>query len=160
INVYRHKNEFHEIFGGIAIYRHPGASHRLLSGLTQQKHAYSEIEITQSAIPENFNIVYPWLEYQYLQNRYAEYVNLNFLHQVEDVPVGKNLRLRLGYGGNAFGNEHDVFTIETEYSDWLQLSENKLLNVQLEIAGRNYTQSLSKDELIWSGQLDYYHLIG
>src|SRR5690606_29843014 len=90
INVYRHKNEFHEIFGGIAIYRHPRASHRLLSGLTQQKHAYSEIELTQSAIPEDFNIVYPWLEYQYLQNRYAEYVNLNFLHQVEDVPVGKN----------------------------------------------------------------------
>ena len=160
INVYRHEQEFHEIFGGVAVYRHADASHRLLTGLTQQKHAYRQIDLTQAGIPDDFDIVYPWLEYQYLQNRYAEYVNLNYLHQVEDVPTGKNLRLRLGYGGNAFGNDHDVFTIETEYSDWLQMSENKLLQMQVEIEGRTFTQDLSRDELIWSGQLDYYHLIG
>ncbi len=160
INIYQHKNEHHEIFGGWAFYRHAAATHRILGGITQQRHLYRSLEETTQSIPTDYNIVYPWLEYQYIQNRFAELTNIDHLHQVEDVATGKDWRLRIGYGGSVLGNDDDAVVLESEFSDWLRINPQHLVRVGTEVTGRIYTGPGLDDEMLWGAEVGYFYLMG
>lgn len=160
INIYQHKSDHNEIFGGWAFNRNPAATHRILGGITQERHLYNSLDDTLLPIPTDYNIVYPWLEYQYIQNRFEELINIDHLHQVEDIATGKDLRLRIGYGGNIFGNDDDAVVLETEYSDWLRISSQHLVRIGTELTGRIYTGPALDDEMLWGTEVGYYYLMG
>jgi hypothetical protein len=47
-------------------------------------------------VPENRRLIYPYIGYDLIENRYLQVANLDQIHRTEDVPVGAEFRLRLG----------------------------------------------------------------
>src|SRR5690606_36702451 len=115
-------------------------AHRLGVGITQDRHIFRTTEdtVTEVAIPVDENLVYPWVEYQYLENQFAVYRNLYLLHQTEDIATGADVRVRLGYGGSSLGNDHDFVRYEAIYSDLLGVGDHHLLQFSTYLSGRHY----------------------
>lgn len=160
INEYKHSHELHEVSAGWAFDRSRERAHRISVGLTQERHIFRPTEETVAGTPVDENMVYPWLEYHYLQNQFAVYRNLHLLHQVEDVATGVDVRARLGYGGSSFDNDHDFVRYDVVYSDLLGVGEHHLLQFSSYISGRHYQDSALPNERVWGGDIGYHYLDG
>ena len=161
INGYTRSEEYHEVFAGWAYHRNEAFARRLSVGLTQDRHQFEPNEDTLLPVPANENLIYGWLEHQYLENRFAVYRNLNLLHQTEDIPMGIDLRVRLGHGGSLLGNEQEFAFYQVAVADVLAVGRHHLLQVAGVLKGRYYTADpLLPDERIWGGELGYHFLRG
>jgi hypothetical protein len=160
INEYKHSKEFHEVSVAWAFDRSRERAHRLGVGVTQERHIFRITEDTVGAIPVDENMVYPWVEYQYLENQFAVYRNLHLLHQTEDVATGVDLRVRLGYGGSSLDNDHDFVRYQVTYSDLLGVGEHHLLQFSSYLSGRHYQGNALPNERVWGGDIGYHYLEG
>lgn len=52
-----------------------------------------------AVIADDFTLAYPFIEYESIQDKYAVAFNINQIHRVEDLYVGRFLRARFGYSG-------------------------------------------------------------
>ncbi len=46
---------------------------------------------------DDFTLAYPFFEYEYIQNKYAQVFNINQIQRVEDLYIGRFIRTRIGY---------------------------------------------------------------
>jgi len=159
INGFSVAAEHHEVFAGWAYDRHESFSKRLSIGLTQDREQYRSNEDTLLPLPVDENHVYGWLQYQYVENAFAVYRNLNLLHRKEDIPMGMDLRLRLGHGGSSLGNDEDFIQYEVEFTDVLGVGKYHLLQFAAEVEGRDHQGKLP-NERVWGGDLGYHYLVG
>ncbi len=160
VSSYSHTFSFSQIYTGRAFRIKPEATQRLLLGLTQEHHVFDETERTLLGLPSNYNIVYPWVEYQYLENKFAVYTNLDQMFRIEDISVGYNWRVRLGYGTSAFGNDEDVVRLQAQYTDLLELDSKRLLRMRLNLDNRSYPQSGEASETLLGAEFGFYYLVG
>lgn len=160
INAYRHATEHRESFVGRSILTGDDRIHRFLAGFAQERHSFSESVDTKQGVPDDENLVYPWWEYRFIENQYSIYQNLYQLHRVEDVAMGPELSVRLGYGGTYFGNDSDVLRYQIEFSDMYSVSEEQLLQLSLLADGRYYSSGGQANEQVLGGQLSYFFLAG
>lgn len=159
INAYRHQSAYHEAFVGVAVDVSASRTRRILMGLAQDKEDFSANEDTLQGVPDDFNRIYPWVEYRSIENRYAVYTNLNQLHQVEDVSVGADWRVRLGHGGSYWGNNDEFSRLELDYTDMVDLSPEHLLQLHLNAGGVYYSGDSTRTEAVIGGGLGYYYLV-
>lgn len=159
INAYKHQSAYHEAFVGVAVDVSATRTQRVLMGLAQDKHDFSANEETLQDVPSDYNRVYPWLEFRSIENRYAVYTNLNQLHQVEDVPIGADWRLRVGHGGSYWGNDDEFSRIEIDYTDIAAFSPEHLLQINVNAEGAYYSSASSRTEAVIGGRLGYYYLV-
>ncbi len=160
INEFTHSAEFHEVFAGWAFDRQKEFAKRLSIGVTQDREEFSANEDTLLSLPLNENLVYGWLGYEYLENRFAIYRNLNLLHQTEDIAMGKNFTARLGHGGSLLGNDQEFVVYEANFTDMLGVGNHHLLHFSGSVEGRNYTADQMPDERVWGADLGYHYLVG
>jgi len=160
INEFKHSAELHEVSAAWAFDRNRARAHRLGLGITQDRQIFRPTPETQAAIPVDENLVYSWLQYHYLENRFAVYRNLYLLHQTEDIATGVDARFRLGYGGGALGNEQDFVRYEANYSDLLAVGEHHLLQFSSYLDGRHYRDGDMPNERVWGGDVGYHYLMG
>ncbi len=157
INEYRHKIEDHQVYFGRAVSINEN-THRLLFGITSERDSFERTKETLGDLPEDTDILYPWLEYQFIENEFAVYRNINQIQRTEDIAMGKNLTLRLGYGGNSFDNGDDIFRFIGSYSDILAVNDRHLLKFSAYIDGRRHSKLENTDSTVTGGALSYYLL--
>lgn len=160
VNSYRHSLEYREAFVGWAPLTSDQYIHRVSMGVTQEQHRFNEMEETQGPLPEASNIIYNWVQYHYFENKFAVYRNLHQLQRTEDVAVGADLQLRLGYGGSSFGNDYDTIRSQIDYSDLIGLGEHQLLRFSLSLDAHHYKNSERGNERVVGGELSYFVLDG
>lgn len=160
INVYKMFAEFHEVYAGWAIERDRNHAQRISVGFTQDRENFRAVEATQAALPQDQNLVYAWVQYHYLQNQFAVYRNLYLLHQTEDIPMGADLRVRVGHGGSWLGNDEDFLRYDVTYGDLLGVGRDHLLQFSSYVTGRYYDSSDLANERLWGGDIGYHYLHG
>lgn len=160
INKFKHAAEFHEVSAAWAFDRSRARAHRLGVGVTQDRHIFRATDETVAAMPVDENLVYPWVQYQYLENQFAVYRNLYLLHQTEDIATGADAWVRLGYGGGSLGNDHDFVRYEAQYTDLLGVGEHHLLQFSSYLSGRHYRDNELPNERVWGGDVGYHYLMG
>lgn len=160
INAYKHERERHRGFVGIGAFISTQATHRFSLGISQDKDDYEANDDTQTDVPINTDFVYPWFEYQYIQNKYGVYSNLDLLHRVEDVPLGINFNFQLGYGGNSFGNDTDFLRLKANYQDVIGLSKNHIVKLGLSLDNIHAPAQSQLGQRMWGGEVQYYFLSG
>ena len=160
INAYKHEHESHSIFFGAALKVSTANTQRVILGLEQDKQVFTVNEDTLQPIPENFNDVFPFIEYRFIANEFAVYTNLNQLHQVEDVSVGADLRVRVGHGGEYFGNEDEFSKFTLVYSDLVGIGEHHLMKFKVALDSKNVIHDSVRSEAKWGGSVGYFYLAG
>ncbi len=158
INAYKHQQERHQIFIGGGV--HFKDVHRVTVGMNQDRDVYEPIEDTEMGVPLDSNFIYPWIQYRYLQNRFGVYKNLDSLHRVEDVQLGADVVLMLGYGGEMQGNDVDVMRFRFRYDDILGIGDHHILKWESLAEGYHSPSDSNYSHSVWGAGLRYYILDG
>ena len=158
VNEYQHQNNYQELFYGHSLKVTPTATQRLLAGFTVDEDVfYANENTTELGFPENRKMSYPWVEYQYLEDRYAVFRNLNQIQRTEDVPLGITMGLRVGYGESQLQghDSSDAIRYIGEYQHIYSVNDKHLLAVNLGVNGRDSLDVDQADSSVWSAQVSY-----
>lgn len=145
INGYKHQSTSNQIYAGIATDINDSFTQRWLVGVTAAEENFAPNEETLLGIPIDRKETYPWLEYQFLQNRFGVFKNVNQIQRPEDIALGHNLILRLGYAGTGFDNEDEFFRYIGQYTYIAQLGEQHIIETGLTLDGRHHQRITDAD---------------
>lgn len=138
INVFQHQVMHNEVYFGVATDITPGYTQRWLVGISNEQDKFYPTDETWQDIPLPRKAVYPWIEYQFLENRFGVFKNVNQIQRLEDVALGHNLKFRLGYGGTVLDNDDEVIRYLGTYTNVLEVDEEHILETKLTLDGRHY----------------------
>lgn len=140
INEFRHQTMHNRVYFGLATDVTPTHTQRWLAGISNEEDKFFETVDTLQPIPGERKAVYPWIEYQYLENRYGVFKNVNQIQRPEDIALGQNLSFRLGYGGTQFENPDDVVRYIGKYTYIVDFDSEHIFETTLNLDGRHYSK--------------------
>lgn len=155
INEFRYQSRNNQVFFGLATDIQKTHTQRWLIGFTNEEDDFYPTKDTKQAIPAPRKVVYPWIEYQYLENRYGVFKNVNQIQRPEDIALGHNLSFRLGYGGTAFDNEDDVIRYIAKYSYIIDFDLEHIFETTISLDGRHHNHVENANSAIASINLAY-----
>lgn len=95
---YRQQLNSVEVFWGTKLDVQGNYIHRFNAGITSHDNTFFEVPgYTLGAIPENWDANIVWGEYQVVQDRYIEAINVRQMGEIEDINLGLQARARIGY---------------------------------------------------------------
>jgi outer membrane protein assembly factor BamA len=159
VNAFRHQAINNEVYIGKATDINAKFTQRWLVGYTQEEDSFYIDEKTKQPIPDNDKAVYPWIEYQYLQNRYGVFKNLNQIQRPEDISVGQTVKIRVGLAGKNLGNKDDVLRYKAEYTNIIDFSDTHLLELEMKLDGRQHFKYEDLDPNILTSSIAYHYLV-
>ncbi|MFZ5724351.1 MAG: hypothetical protein ACOY33_11910 [Pseudomonadota bacterium] len=160
-NEYDHDAEYFEAFFGLSAGLRNDIARRVRLGLTHHTDTYFDQDpFFIDPLPADRILVYPWVEYESVENRFLTTSNLEQMFRNEDLQVGSTWRLRVGYA--------DDDQTESTVNAWIgQLNYTHTPGAGL----RNLTQGRATVNAVWNRdtgeaentligyRLDYYHFI-
>lgn len=155
INEFRHQTMHNRIYFGVATDVTPTHTQRWLVGISNEEDNFFVSNETLQAIPEQRKAVYPWIEYQYLENRYGVFKNVNQIQRPEDIALGQNLSFRLGYAGTQFDNPDDVIRYIGNYSNIMDFDSQHIFETTFELDGRHHSSDKGIDSTVAGINLTY-----
>ncbi len=158
INTFSHQAINNEIYYGKATDINHDFTQRWLVGFTHEEDTFSADIDTLQPIPQRDKAVYPWVEYQYLQNKYGVFKNVNQIQRPEDIAMGQTMSFRLGFAGTAFGNQDDVLRYKANYSNIIDFADRHLLEFELGLDGRQHLKFDELDPNIFTSSVAYHYL--
>jgi hypothetical protein len=91
--------------GGLA----RGWTQRVSAGMVFDDRSFTAVDelIPSTLIPENRRLVYPFLGYEVIEDRFLRTENLDQIRRTEDVLLGARINMRLGLMSNVFGSDRN-----------------------------------------------------
>ena len=155
VNEFRHQTLISEVFFGKATDIHSDYTQRWLVGFTTEEEKFFSTEDTLQGIPLDNKAVYPWLEYQYLENKFGVFKNVNQIQRTEDVALGQNFSLRLGFGGKSLDNPDEVVRFKGNYINIMDVADHHILEYGVKIDGRQHLQLEGLDSMTLMNHISY-----
>ncbi len=100
----------------------------------KQQLAATQLFPDSTPVPERV-FSYPYIEATLLKPKFIQKSNLNVMDSVEDVAIGRELRIRFGYAAKSFGSSSDAFVFDIEFSQGWQPSSKQLGLLSVELDG-------------------------
>lgn len=110
VGKFRHDIESYNFFIGRSDGWSDGWVQRWLTGFVYDRHRFEAIDerLDPALVPEYRRLVYPYVEYQLLEDDFQRASNLDQIYRIEDVRLGAEIRLRLGFSGTALGADRSA----------------------------------------------------
>jgi hypothetical protein len=156
INAFVHQSVKKHGYFGVASEINDQFTRRWLFGLSHEEDSFFESAETLQAIPNQRKAVYPWIEFQYLENRFGVFKNINQIQRPEDIALGNNLVFRLGYAGQSFDNPDDVIRYIGVYQYTADVRDKHILEASITLDGRYHTKEIYQDSSVL-GVTGAYH---
>lgn len=157
INEFSYQRMYNEVFYGKATDVQDTHTQRWLVGFANEEDNFFTTPETLQPLPENRKSVYSWVEYQYLVNRYGVFKNVYQIQRPEDIAIGSNLAVRLGYGGTLFDNPDDVYRLLVDYTYTRDIDERHILETGFNFDGTYHTRLDKGNSRIWGTHLSYHY---
>ncbi|MES2672875.1 MAG: BamA/TamA family outer membrane protein [Pseudomonadota bacterium] len=155
VNEFRHQTLLNEVFIGKATNVTSDRTQRWLVGFTNEEHKFYPTDETLQGIPVDYKITYPWVEYQYHENRFGIFKNVNQIQRPEDIALGQNFSFRLGYGPESMDNPDDVVRFKGEYINITDVADHHILEYEVTIDGRQHLELTGMDSTILTTRMSY-----
>lgn len=139
-----------ELSGGLSGGVEDGWVKRYIGGFRLEDRDFSFQDDTSISLPKDRRIRYPWVGVQILEDRFEKAQNVNQIRRIEDVHLGFDGRLELGYIAPAFeaSTSGTILRAEATYTSSMgndefishgtrfstRLEHGRLTNAKLEIA--------------------------
>jgi len=125
---FQHKHAKDDVFVGFSRGLQDGFTSRWSVGFSNEEdHFANKDGLPVAAMDRERN--YPWLESQWVEDRFTTLENLNQIHRTEDVPLGLNLRTRIGYAPSAWDTQDSQWIYQVELADTLSDGAHHLFQV-------------------------------
>lgn len=107
IGKFRNDIRFFDVYGGWSNGLVRGRVQRWLVGVVHDDRSFDTVPDSPglALIPEDRRLVYPYVEYQLIQDRFQRAENLDQIRRTEDILLGSELRLRLGLLSKSLGSD-------------------------------------------------------
>ncbi|WP_431689408.1 hypothetical protein [Hahella sp. NBU794] len=158
VNAYRHESNLYNLYFGLSDGLRRDFANRWYVGITREEDNFSAVDATRSGTPQDRALTYPWVAYERVENLFATYRNLDFIETTEDVSLGKNIYLKLGYGGDFLGNDRTQWRFNGQYSDAYSFGEHHLFFVGAHMDGYWDTEDSALENTQVGADLSYVHL--
>lgn len=155
INEFQHQTMNNQVYFGIASDISTNYTQRWLVGFSNEEDNFYPSPETPQTIPEQRKAVYPWVEYQFLENRFGVFKNVNQIQRPEDIALGQNMTMRVGYGGRTLDNSADVIRYIGTYTNVMEVSKHHILEAGLTLDGRHYSSLDDVNTTIVSFNVNY-----
>lgn len=115
---YRHERERFMAFGGWSAGLRDGWVRRYTTGLVLDDNRFSEVVdgTLASAVPEDRDLVYPFLGLELLQDQFETTINREQIGETEDFFTGTRFSARLGFADESIGADRDAILYTASYS--------------------------------------------
>lgn len=160
INEYEQETEKIQLFIGRAQEVSSESTARFSAGLSKESNHFSALDKTTGLVPLSYDLQYPWLQYEFIENKYSVYRNLYLMHMKEDVQIGANFWARLGYGNADFGNDYEFIRFQSRVSDLVGIGDHHLMTFHLDMDARIYKHQEQLNESVINSSLEYHLLFG
>ncbi len=157
VDEFRHDTRFFDISGGYSRGLRDGRVTRWLAGFTFDERRFSPtVEMPDPLLlPADRKLVYPWVGVQLLTDDYRVMSELNDMGRIEDVALGTDLTLLLGYASTALGADRNATISRLVFSrGWEPGGSGKLLLVDAEAETRH--EGGHTRNSIWQASANYY----
>jgi hypothetical protein len=155
---FNHQSTSQSIFYGMKLNTAAREStHRVVMGYSEAEHNFNSVGVAPDAsvfVPEARQFSYPWVEYQYINDGYFEANNIQQINRVEDINLGAQVRLRIGYTSSKYNYYDKDLIYEVAYSQGVKLSEKQLLLASASSSGLYNRDNIYNN--IISGKVSYH----
>ncbi len=127
---YQHERNLFTAFGGWSAGLNGGWVRRYTTGIVFDDNQFSEVVNGSllSAIPEDRELVYPFLGFELLQDQFKTTHNRDRIERTEDFFTGTRFTATLGFSKESFGADRDAVLYRTSYSRGFgEFDKNSLL---------------------------------
>lgn len=107
--------------------------------------------------PADRELVYPFFQMTYGEDRFATAFNLDELYRTEDLYLGHNLVVRLGYAAQDFGSDQSRVVLEGNYGGTLIYDENQFWQHSLSWTGLINTDTEQSEDLVLTYSNRYFY---
>lgn len=102
-----------------------------------ERRFYPEPSWTEpTVLPQDRKLLYPWIRFDLLQDRYVTLENHDQIRRTEDFYLGTNLTLRLGWADTALGSDRSALLFQAAAGQGAMLSDSATLIATSVFTGR------------------------
>ncbi len=159
LSSFGHKTLRNEVFVGRALDADEKHTERLLAGFTQAEDTFTANALTRLPVPEWRRNAYPWLGYRHIENEFGVFKNVRQIQSLEDVALGRDFFIRLGYSGNDFDNPRDTILMRSQLTDSIGVSTNHLFEFAGGLDARWQTETGGQHTSLGYAALAYNYFI-
>lgn len=155
-NEFGHEEEFLEIYGGKSKGLQAGKTRRMTAGITVDRDRFrvSPQFPEPDVLPQDRDLVYPWVAVESLQDRFIVARDMDKLHRSEDRNIGRHYRVLLGYASSAFGSDRDQAIVKARFGSGLASGARHLMFYDGYLEGR--FNSSTSENIQAGGAVRYY----
>lgn len=153
----KHNLSHYNVFYGLSDGYIDDRTRRWRVGLTYQLDDLNGIE-NQPNRNEHRRLLYPWVEYSFIENHFTKIQNYQSIKRTEDLNLGRNFRFKLGYSQRNIANDDSRIVVDFSSKNAMKFG-NKLYTGKASVKGYwNQTQGKAQGlHTQLSGA--YYHFI-
>lgn len=154
---FEHRNDALEIYGGLSKGLINGVARRWEMGFTFTEEDFERSEKYPKEVlplPEDRTLAYPWVSYEYIEDRHIVEHDLNRIQRSEDINLGRQFRFLLGFSSPTFGADADRMIFQTAFSTGWRPRPGQLFLAQLGGSAR-YGDG-DAENLVTGGRVRYY----
>ena len=156
INRFTQQENIYEVFYGVSGGRRNDAVQRWRVGFAEDSDRFSAVDGTVT-LPEDAINRYPWISWDFQQDKFATADNINRTHRQEDIQLGYSHIIKLGYSHTDFGSDEKslIFELGTGYSAYVQ--ERHLTRLSAYTFGQRNSDTVRS--MFFGVGADYYFFI-
>ena len=136
---YENTFDYHEASYGISRGLQNGWVRRYTFGLAYEYNAFDESPdalLPITIIPDDREYLYPFVNFQIIEDKFETTANFDQIHRTEDRYVGRSLNLRIGYSNNSAGSTENAWHYRAGFSNSLVATSLTSLTIRAGLSGR------------------------
>jgi hypothetical protein len=140
-----------DVNGGLRRNTREGWISRYLGGFRYDRDLFAPNELALvGPLPENRELSYPWVGIEWLEDNYSTTSNLDQIGRIEDLHLGRSLRLSVGVADSAFGADRTAIMLGGLAGAGIAFGKNRYLLGDVGFSGRVEDQEIRNGRLIAS----------
>ena len=138
IGEFEHSSEHHELQLGLSRGLSGRWVRRYTAGVSYERDQFALLPDVDAGgpLPEDRELLYPWVGFEIIEDRYEERRNQDQIRRTEDVLLGFSAGARLGYASESMGSDRDAWIAQLWTQDGYDLRPGHTLFGTLAASGR------------------------
>jgi len=127
-----------QIYGGWSAGLQNGWVRRWSVGFAYDEHRFSPVStwIGLAAVPEDRRFMYPWVQFDLIQDDFQRLYDHDQIARTEDFYLGTSASVRVGYAGTAFGSSSNALIFQSNASTGFGGTGKSTLLLYWDFSGR------------------------
>ncbi len=150
IDQFADQHEFVQLYGGWSAGLRNAWVQRWSTGVSYDEHRFQPVSTWTglTAIPQNQRFLYPWVEFDLIEDRYVKFFNHDQIARTEDFYVGMTAGLRVGWADTALGSSRSALMLQGSAARGFSQGGASTLLLASDFSGR------LEDGVLMNGLLD------